>query len=71
MPDDNTDHSFVLKMAVRLSLIKGLRRKISDADEDVIVLELLEQLDAAGYEIVKQPGNAGFTFDTLGGDGAI
>jgi hypothetical protein len=62
---------FVLKMQLRkaLSLIKGLRRHISDADEDVIVLKLLEELDVAGFEIVKKPGSAGFTFDTPGGDG--
>jgi hypothetical protein len=64
---------FVLKMHLRkaLSLIKGLRRHISDADEDVIVLKLLEELDVAGYEIVKKPGNAGFTFETPGGDGSV
>jgi hypothetical protein len=37
----------------------------------VIVLKLLEELDGAAYEIVKKPGNAGFTFDTPGGDGAV
>ena len=64
---------FVLKMQLRkaLGLIKGLRRHISDVDEDVIVLKLLEKLDVAGYEIVKKPGNAGFTFDTPGGDGSV
>jgi hypothetical protein len=40
------------------------------ADEDVIVLKLLDELDVAGYEIVKKPGNAGFTFDTPDGDDA-
>jgi hypothetical protein len=25
--------------------------------------------DVAGYEIVKKPGSAGFTFETPGGDG--
>jgi hypothetical protein len=29
------------------------------------------ELDVAGYEIVKKPGNTGFTFDTSGGDGAV
>jgi hypothetical protein len=37
----------------------------------VIVLKLLQKLDIAGYEIVKKPGSAGFTFDTPGGDGAV
>jgi hypothetical protein len=27
--------------------------------------------DVAGYEIMQKPGNAGFTFDTPGGDGAV
>jgi hypothetical protein len=26
--------------------------------------------DVAGYEIVKKPGSAGFTFETPGGDGS-
>jgi hypothetical protein len=38
-------------------------------DEDVIVHKLLQELDVAGYEIVKKPGNAGFTFETSGGAG--
>jgi hypothetical protein len=46
-----------------------LRRHVSDADEDVIVLKLLEELDVAGY--VKKSGNAGFTFETPGGDGSV
>jgi hypothetical protein len=64
---------FVLKMQLRktLGVIKGLRRHINDADEDIIVLKLLEELDVAGYEIVKKPGNAGFTFETPGGDGSV
>jgi hypothetical protein len=64
---------FVLKMQLRkaLGLIKGLHQHISGADEDLIVLKLLEELDAAGYEIVKKPGNAGFTFETPGGDGSV
>jgi len=64
---------FVLKMQLRkaLSLIKGLRRHVSNTDEDVIVSKVLKEFDVAGYEIVKKPGNAGFTFDTPGGDGAV
>ena len=58
-------------LAERAGPIKGLRRHISDADEDVIVLKLIEQLDIAGYEIVKKQGNAGFTFETPGGDGSV
>jgi hypothetical protein len=62
---------FVLKMQLRkaLGVIKALRRHVGDADEDVIVLKLLQDLDVAGYEIVKKPGAAaGFTFDTVDGD---
>ena len=33
--------------------------------------KLLEELDVAGYEIVQKPGNAGFTFETPGGDGSV
>ena len=40
---------FVLKTKLRnaLGLIKGLRRHISDADEDVVVLKLLQELNVA------------------------
>lgn len=64
---------FVLKMQLRkaLGVIKGLRRHVSDADEDVIVLKLLQELDVAGYEIVKKAGAAaGFTIDMPNGDDA-
>jgi hypothetical protein len=51
-------------------VIKGLRR-LSDADEEVVVLKLLQALDVARYEIVKKPGTpAGFAFDTPDGDDA-
>jgi hypothetical protein len=41
--------------------LQGLRRHVSDADEDVIALKLLQELDVAGYiDVVKKPGNAGF-----------
>lgn len=54
---------FVLKMQLRkaLALVKGLRRLVSDADEDVIVHKLLEERDIAGYEIVRKADTAGFT----------
>jgi hypothetical protein len=48
---------------------QGLRRHVGDADKDVIVLKLLEELDVAGY--VKRSGNAGFPFETPGGDGSV
>jgi hypothetical protein len=40
---------FVLKTKLRnaLGLIKGLRRHISDADEDEVVLKLLQELNVA------------------------
>jgi hypothetical protein len=71
MSDNDQSHSFVVKMALRnaLGLIPG--KKISDKHEDIVVLKLLRELDLMGYEIVKKPGNAGFTFDTPGGDGAV
>jgi cytochrome c5 len=47
-----------MQLRKALGLIKGLRRHVSDADEDVIVLKLLAELDVAGYEIVKNAGAA-------------
>jgi hypothetical protein len=69
----DNDHSFILKMALRnaLKLIPGLRKEIGDKDEDVIVMKFLRELDVAGYVVVRKPGNAGFTFDTPGGDGSV
>ena len=63
----------VLKLALRkaLGVIKELHRHVSDADEDVIVRKLYQELDLAGYEIVKKRGNAGFTFEAPGCDGAV
>jgi hypothetical protein len=60
-------------MALRgvLRLIPGLRKQLGDKDEDAVVLKVLCELDVAGYEIVKKPGGADFTFETPGGDGAI
>jgi hypothetical protein len=59
-----------MKLRKALDVIKGLRRHVSDADENVIVQKLLQELDVAGYEIVKKPGSAGFTFDNPDGDDA-
>lgn len=58
-------------MALRnaLKLIPGLRKQLSEKDEDVVVLNLLRELEASGYEIVKKPGNAAFTLETPGDDG--
>lgn len=68
--DDQHDRSFVLKMALRgvLKLIPGLRR-LGDKDENAIVLKVLRELDVAGYEIVKKPGGADFTFENRAGMG--
>jgi hypothetical protein len=68
---NDKDRSFVLKMALRNALkpIPGLRKQLSDKDEDVVVLKLLRELEVSGYEVVKKPGNADFTFETPGGDG--
>jgi hypothetical protein len=56
MTNDNTALRFVLKMALRnaLKMVKGLRKQISDVDEDVMVLKLIEELKASGYEIAKE-----------------
>jgi hypothetical protein len=34
-------------------------------------MKILRELEVSGYEIVKKPGSAGFTFDAPGGDGAV
>ena len=72
MSDENTDHSFVLKMALRnaLKLIPGLCKQLNDTDEDIVVLKLLRELDTGGYEIVPKSSYAGSTLEIPGGDGA-
>ncbi|HEY6258204.1 MAG TPA: hypothetical protein VIY51_20675 [Xanthobacteraceae bacterium] len=57
---------FVVKMALRrsLKLIKGLRRQLTDIDENIMVDKLLSELDTSGWQIVRQLGrSAGFTVE--------
>jgi hypothetical protein len=58
---NDTALRFVLKMALRNSpkLVKGLRKQISDIEEDVMVGKLLEELRMSSYEIVTKPGTTG------------
>jgi hypothetical protein len=42
--------------------VKGLRKQISDKEENVMVAKLLEELRMSSYEIVKKPGETGHTF---------
>ena len=62
---DDAALRFVLKMAIRnaLKMVKGLRKQISDIEEDVIVAKLIEELRMSSYEVVKKPGGTGHTFD--------
>jgi len=60
MGPDDVAFRFVLKMALRnvLRMVKGLRKRIGDVDEDVIDRKLLEELRQSSYEVVKGPGAA-------------
>jgi hypothetical protein len=67
-PDDAALR-FVLKMALRnaLRMVKGLRKQISDMEEDVMVGKLIEELRMSSYEVVKKVGDTGHTFDPPAG----
>ena len=68
-PPDDAALRFVLKMALRksLKLVKGLRKQISDIEEDVIVGKLLDELRMSSYEIVRKPGTTGRVVDPPSG----
>jgi hypothetical protein len=63
-PEDSV--LFLVKMALRraFKLVLGLRRQISDTDEDIMAKKLVDDLDVSGWEIRKRPDapSAGFTF---------
>jgi hypothetical protein len=56
---------FVVAQALReaLKLVRGLRKQVSEIEEDVMAGKRIEEIDIAGYEIVRKRGNAGFTFE--------
>jgi hypothetical protein len=55
---------FVIKMALRnaLKLVRGLRKQISDTDEDVIAVKVIQEINLSNYEITKKSGSSGHTF---------
>jgi hypothetical protein len=56
---------FVIKMALRnaLKLVRGLRKQISDIDEDVMTAKLINEINLSNYEIVKKAGTCGHVVD--------
>jgi hypothetical protein len=62
---DDQSLRFVIKMALRnaLKLIRGLRKQISDSDEDVMTIKLIKEIEMSNYEIVKKAGAPGHTFE--------
>jgi hypothetical protein len=66
---DNEPLRFVIKMALRnaFRVIAGLRKQISDMDEDVITIKFLQEIEMSNYEITKKPGASGHTFEALKG----
>jgi hypothetical protein len=63
-PPDDAALRFVLKIALHnaLKLVRGLRKQISDIEEDVLVAKLIEELRMSSYKIVKKPGTTGHAF---------
>jgi len=49
---------FLVKTALRkaLKLIRGLRKQVSDIDEDIMAKKMLDELDISGWKIRKKPG---------------
>jgi hypothetical protein len=56
---------FVIKMALRnaLKLVRGLRKQISDSDEDVMTNKLIQEIELSNYTITKKSGAPGHTFE--------
>ena len=56
---------FVIKMALRnaLKLVRGLRKQISDAEEDVMAAKLIEEIKLSNYMITKKAEPCGHTFE--------
>jgi hypothetical protein len=69
MTGPNPALHFVIKMALRnaLKLVRGLRKQISDTEEDVIASKLLLEVGQSNYEIVKKSGETGHTFEAPAG----
>jgi hypothetical protein len=63
---DDAPLRFVIKMALRnaLRLVRGLRKQISDADEDVMTIKFIQEIEMSNYQIVKKPGAPGHTFES-------
>ena len=55
----------MIKMALRnaLKLVRGLRKQISDIDEDVMTAKLIKEINLSNYEIVKKAGTCGHVVD--------
>jgi len=49
---------FLVKTALpkALKLIRGLRKQVSDIDEDIMAKKMLDELDISGWKIRKKPG---------------
>jgi hypothetical protein len=70
-PDDQPLR-FVIKLALRnaFRLVRGLRKQISDPDEDVMAIKFIQEIEMSNYQITKKPGAAGHTFEApTGPDG--
>jgi len=64
LPDDRSLR-FVIKMALRnaLKLVRGLRKQITELDEDVMAGKLIDEINLSNYEIVKKAGTCGHVVD--------
>ncbi len=69
MTDRNPALHFVLKLALRnaLKMVTGMRKQISDIEEDVIVAKLIDELRMSSYQFTKKPSETGHTFDPPAG----
>jgi hypothetical protein len=54
-------------MALRkaLKLVRGLRKQVTDLDQEIMAKKMVDELDISGWEIRKRPdaSAAGFTFE--------
>ena len=48
---------------MRLGWFEGLRKQISDSDEDVMTIKFIQEIEMSNYQITKKPGTIGHTFE--------
>jgi hypothetical protein len=52
--EDDTDPAAIIEQTLRSSVLPGLTVRIRPMSDDALALDIIEALDAAGFEIVRK-----------------